>query len=154
MSQVSSVITFAAALTATLLFSTLLGALRALLDPYNIHLSLSRPCFTTLWLSVVFSWAATLFWLFSVCCCSGRSNPHHKSNKGGLWDAEPKGQGYGGRGRGLKVEKTGGHGYERVGSPFLGNDGGHGDQVPLQQYPGHAGGYPAQQGGQYEPFRR
>jgi hypothetical protein len=103
------------------------------------------------WLAVLFSWAATLFWLFSVCCCSGRSNPHHKSNKGGLWSAEPKGQGYNnsGRGRGMKVEKTGG-GYERVASPFLG---GHdSDRVPLTDYP-QAQGHGRQQSGPFEPFR-
>lgn len=151
----SSLFTFAAVLTSTILFSTLLGALRGLLDPYNVNLSLGRSAFITIWLSVVFTWAATLFWLFSVCCCSGRSNPHHKTNKGGLWNAEPKGQGYGfpGRGRSLRVEKTGG-GYERVGSPYVGAAGGHGDQVPLQQYPGPAGGHGYGQGGSYEPFRR
>jgi len=95
----------------------------------------------------------------SVCCCSGRSNPHHKSNKGGLWNAEPKGQGYGdynnGRsGRGLRVEKTGGA-YERVGSPYMGNDGGHGDRVPLADYPQPQGyGQHMQPGGAYEPFRQ
>ena len=147
-SQASSLFTFAAVLTSTILFSTLLGALRGLLDPYNVNLSLGRNAFITIWLSVAFTWAATLFWLFSVCCCSGRSNPHHKNNKGGLWNAEPKGQGYGfpGRGRSLRVEKTGG-GYERVGSPFVG-----GDQVPLQQYPGPAGGH-GHHAAQFEPYR-
>ena len=94
------------------------------------------------WLSVVFSWAGTLFWLFSICCCSGRSNPHHRSNKGGLWNAEQKGMGYGGRG--MRVEKTGG--YAPVASPFLGHaEDEAGDRVPLTSYP--------QPSGSYEPYR-
>ncbi|KAF2771138.1 hypothetical protein EJ03DRAFT_251425, partial [Teratosphaeria nubilosa] len=119
LSIVSSIFTFGAVLTSTILFSVLVGALDTLLDPYSINLSLGTHALIVTWLAVAFSVGATLFWLFSTCCCSGRSNPHHKSNKGGLWAAEPKGQGYGdyGRGRGLKVEKTGG-GYERVASPW------------------------------------
>ncbi|KAK5171735.1 uncharacterized protein LTR77_003371 [Saxophila tyrrhenica] len=149
-SFVSSVITLAAVATTTGVYLALLGALRGLLDPYDVKLQLGSKAFTVAWLGVAFSWAATLFWLFSICCCSGASNPHHKSNKGGLWNAEPKGQGYGDyRGRGLKVEKTGG--YERVNSPFLGHaEQGHGDRVPLQQYPQQQTGYTQ---GAYEPFR-
>lgn len=103
-----------------------------------------------MWLGTLFSMAATLFWLFSICCCSGRSNPHHKSNrKGGLWNNGDAALGTGPRG--MKVEKTGA-GYERVGD----------DQVPLTSYPaqqplGENRGYYAQQQtgttGAYEPFR-
>ena len=56
------------------------------------------------------------------------------------------------RGRGMRVEKTGG-GYERVASPFLGHArNGEGDRVPLTEYPqqtGHTRGGSAA----YEPFR-
>ncbi|KAI6863894.1 hypothetical protein KC334_g20352, partial [Hortaea werneckii] len=152
-SIVSSIFTFAAVLTSTVLFSVLVGSLKAVLDPYGIKLALGEHALAVTWLSVAFSWAATLFWLFSICCCSGRSNPHHKSNKGGLWKAEPKGQGYGdwgNRGRGLQVQKTGG-GYERVASPYVG--GVDGDRVPLQQYPQQPAGHYRQQSGPFEPYR-
>ncbi|KAI6791548.1 hypothetical protein KC332_g18511 [Hortaea werneckii] len=152
-SIVSSIFTFAAVLTSTVLFSVLVGSLKAVLDPYGIKLALGEHALAVTWLSVAFSWAATFFWLFSICCCSGRSNPHHKSNKGGLWKAEPKGQGYGdwgNRGRGLQVQKTGG-GYERVASPFVG--GVDGDRVPLQQYPQQPAGHYRQQSGPFEPYR-
>lgn len=131
----------------------MVGALKSVFDPYDINVILGRHALYVTWLSVVFSWAATLFWLFSICCCSGRSNPHHRSNKGGLWNAEPKGQGYGdyGRGRGMKVESTGG--YARVASPFLGHaQDEHGDRVPLTDYPQQTG-YVKPSGGAYEPFR-
>ena len=141
-SFISSVITIAAVALTTGVYLALLGALRTLLDPYDVHIQLGSKAMVVMWLGVVFSWAATLFWLFSICCCSGTSNPHHKSNKGGLWNAEPKGAGY--YGRGMKVEKTGG-GYERVGSPFVA-----GDRVPLHQYPQQQTGHTQ---GAYEPFR-
>lgn len=142
--------TTAAVATSSALFIAMNKALQGVLSDYNIHISIGRSALTVNWLGVIFSWAATLFWLFSICCCSGSSNPHHRSNKGGLWNAEPKGMGYGdyGRGRGLRVEKTGG-GYERVASPFLGHaQNEHGDRVPLNDYPQQ----PAQSGS-YEPFR-
>ena len=133
--------TLAAVVTSTATFIALTEALRGVLDSYNITVSVGIHAFVITWLSVVFSWAATLFWLFSVCCCSGRSNPHHRSNKGGLWNAEPKGQGYGDYGRrSFQAEKLGG-GYERVASPFLGHDG---DRVPMNTYPS---------GAAYEPYR-
>lgn len=152
-SIVSTLFTFAAVLTSTILFSVLVGSLQAILDDYGIKLSLGNHALAVTWLAVAFSVAATFFWLCSVCCCSGRSNPHHKSNKGGLWGAEPKGQGYGnyGRGRGLQVQQTGGGaGYERVASPYMGMEG---DRVPLQQYPQQPAGHFRGQSGAYEPFR-
>ncbi|EME89252.1 uncharacterized protein MYCFIDRAFT_129792 [Pseudocercospora fijiensis CIRAD86] len=153
LSAVSSFFTIAAVLTSTILFSVLVGALNKVFEDYNIKLSMGHNALVAGWLGVAFSWAATLFWSMSMCCCSGRSNPHHKSNKGGLWNAEPKGQGYGeyARGRGLKVEKTGGD-YERVASPYIGGHD-HGDQVPLHEYQQPAP-YSAHQGGVgYEPYR-
>lgn len=132
--QVSTFFTFASVLTSTILFSVLTTALNKVMDDYGISLSTTRETLIVCWLAVVFSVGGLGFWLFSICCCSGRSNPHHKSNKGGLWNAEPKGQGYGdfaGRGRGSQVGKTGG-GYERVASPYVG--GAQEDQVPLNDY--------------------
>lgn len=152
-SIVSTFFTVAAVLTSTILFSVLVGALKSLLHQYGIQVSLGTHALVLTWLAVLFSCGATFFWLFSVCCCSGRSNPHHRSNKGGLWNAEPKGQGYGdyGRGRGLRVEKTGGN-YERVGSPFLAG-GEYGDRVPLRSFPQSGGHQRAHSASAYEPFR-
>ncbi|KAK4547170.1 hypothetical protein LTR36_001391 [Oleoguttula mirabilis] len=149
-SVVSTIFTFGAVLTSTVLFSVLVASLKALLDPYGVKVTLGTHALVVCWLAVVFSMGATFFWLFSICCCSGRSNPHHKSNKGGLWNAEQKGQGYGDfeRGRGLQVQKTGG--YERVGSPYMGAGE---DQVPLQQYPQETGHATVPNTGAFEPYR-
>lgn len=110
------------------MFSTLVTTLHEKLKDYNVKVSLSTHMLGVTWLATAFILIATLFWLFSACCCSGKSNPHHFRNKSapaselGL----TKG-GLGNRGRNMRVEKTGA-GYERVESPY----GNHSaDNVPL-----------------------
>ncbi|TLD06805.1 hypothetical protein E2P81_ATG10547 [Venturia nashicola] len=154
---VSSLFTFAASLTTTVLFSTLSGALKGLLNPYKIKVDVGTRALAITWIATAFSIVATLFWLFSVCCCSGKSsNPHNKSNKGGLWNAEPKGYNDN-RHSGMSLGKSG-TGYARVGSPGHG-----GDRVPLAQYPQqptayqspmpYGGGNPQHSNG-FEPYRQ
>lgn len=119
------------------MFPILVEALKKALDGYNIKFSTSTHTLAVTWLATVFTIFATLFWLFSTCCCSGSSNPHHRSNR----DAPAKDFGFAGFGgkaapgnfgrtRSLKVEKTGGT-YEPVGGPYMGA--GEGDHVPLTQ---------------------
>jgi hypothetical protein len=141
----------AAVAISTALYIALVEGLKGVFNDYNVHVNIGTKAMVVTWLSVVFGWAATLFWLFSICCCSGSSNPHHRNNKGGLWNAEQKGMGYGNYGRrSIPVSQTGG--YERVSSPFLGHaEGPDGDRVPLNDYPQQTG-Y-ANTGGAYEPFR-
>jgi hypothetical protein len=79
-SSAATLFTFAAALTSTILFSTLTGVLDAALKPYKIKLSIGSRMLAVDWLAVAFSVAATLFWTISICCCSGRSN--REKNRG------------------------------------------------------------------------
>ncbi|KAF2454282.1 SUR7/PalI family-domain-containing protein [Lineolata rhizophorae] len=137
-STASSIMTLAAAITSTALYGALVGTFESVLKPYKIHASLGRSSLSVVWLAVGFSWAAGLFWLFSTCCCSGRSS-------GG------KGKGRGGDGKrgGVTAEKTP-YAYERIGSPFLPEGANrsqqhHGAEVPLQNM--------GQQASAYEPFR-
>ena len=137
------------------MFSTLAGALKGLFSPYNIKVNIGTRALEITWIATAFSIGATLFWLFSICCCSGRSNPHHRSNKGdkGLWNTEPKD---GDRRSVMSLGKTG-TGYSRVESPQ------NGDRVPLYSYPAqptayqspqpYGGGY-AQQSNGFEPHRQ
>jgi hypothetical protein len=157
--QVSTLFTFLASLTTTILFSTLTGALHTILDPYHIKVTVGTRALAITWIATALSIGATLFWLFSVCCCSGRSNPHHRSNKGNLWNAEPKGNEGGGRRSVMSLGKTGA-GYARVGSPGMGA----GDRVPLNDYPQkptayqspqpYGGGYAQPQTNAFEPYRQ
>ena len=97
--------------------------------------------FATTWLAVAFSLAASVFWLFSVCCCSGRSGNDRVGRSS----------------KRVKVEDTP-YTYERVASPYLGQNangneraqkGKSGGGVPL-------GGMGQGQGSKahsYEPYR-
>ncbi|OAX77373.1 hypothetical protein ACJ72_08331, partial [Emergomyces africanus] len=131
-SAVSSVFFFAAAITATAMYAALTAAVNTSLKPYNIHASLGKNMFAILWLGVAFSLASGVFWLFSVCCCSGRSPYNH--NNGGSSSSG----GFGGRrNRGITAEKTP-YTYERVSDPYGGAGGG---AVPFM--PTAAGNGPA-----------
>ncbi|KAI9683659.1 MAG: hypothetical protein M1829_004964 [Trizodia sp. TS-e1964] len=121
--SIASLFILAASITSTVLYSALAGSFDSYLKPFGIQGSLGRPMYTLTWLAVAFSWAAGLFWLFSVCCCSGRSNSPKR----------------------VKVEKAP-YTYERVESPAHGQ---YGDHVPLHPMPAASGKH----GGAYEPYR-
>ncbi|KAF2814865.1 integral membrane protein-like protein [Mytilinidion resinicola] len=125
-SSVSTFFIFGAAITSTTIYAALAGTFDSVLKPYEIHASMSKQMLGVVWLAVAFSFASGLFWLFSTCCCSGKS----KNKK-------------------VTVEKTP-YTYERVASPYLGAraQGGE-DTLPLNPMP-HAGA-PT---GAYEPFRQ
>jgi hypothetical protein len=96
-SCVSGIFIFLAALTSTITFAVLAGAFDSVLKSYDIKAVVGKSMLTTTWLAVAFSWAAGIFWLMSVCCCSGRSNSPAN--------------------RPTRAEKTP-YTYERVASPF------------------------------------
>ncbi|KAI4265568.1 MAG: hypothetical protein L6R35_007090 [Caloplaca aegaea] len=73
-STISSLFILGFALTATILYSVLLGSFNEALEKYNVRGSLGRDMYVVVWLAVAFSLGAGIFWLFSSCCCSGRSN--------------------------------------------------------------------------------
>ena len=73
-STVSSIFVIGFALTATILYAALKTAFNEALKDYHIHGDMGRTMYIWAWLAVAFSWAAGIFWLFSSCCCSGRSD--------------------------------------------------------------------------------
>lgn len=130
-SSVSSFFVIAFALTCTILYAILTGTFNHALTKYNIHGSLGHGIYVTVWLAVAFSLASGLFWLFSVCCCSGRSD---------------RIKGYGDSPRANRRFQDQPQGYQRVEEPFGGPQKGYqaglGYQMPLQN-----------RGTAYEPFR-
>ena len=119
----SALFTLAASGVATALFVTIDDVLNKFLKPYEVQSSLGGDVLRTTWAGTVFALGAGLFWLLSVCCCSGRS-PWHKDERGygfrGVTGSGFNDDGGDGRGRRrIKVEKTP-YTYERVGSPYLG----------------------------------
>jgi len=124
-STAQSVFIFAAAITSTVVYSVLTGAFETALKDVNIEPSMGKQMLSVVWLAVAFSLASGLFWLFSVCCCSGKSG--HKK---------------------VSAEKTP-YTYERVASPAF-----PAQQGVQQQHTGYAGPSHGQTGTAYEPFRQ
>ncbi|WEW59664.1 WD repeat-containing protein 6 [Emydomyces testavorans] len=127
--SVSALFTILASITATALYGIITGAINGGLKPFNIKASLGNRMFTITWLATLFAFFGGIFWLFSVCCCSGRSPFDHRDRKGR---------------RGMVAEKTP-YTYERVASPY-GDKNMGGSSVPLNPMP-------PQQGASYEPYR-
>lgn len=103
-SGVSTLFTILAAITSTILFSTLTGAFNTALRGYGIHLSVGTKQLALDWIAVVFSIGASLFWFISICCCSGKSS--HPYSR----DAYEK-RGWGRRGRAAEKTASGSSAY-------------------------------------------
>ncbi|KAF2437026.1 integral membrane protein [Tothia fuscella] len=133
-SAVATLFTFLAALTSTILFSTLVGTFNTALKSYGIRLTVGTKMMSLDWIAFAFSLGASLFWTISICCCSGKSSHKTKS-------AEKHGSAYSG---------FGGQKYERL-SGNHGNAGGH----EMDNFGGHGAGSSPYKGREtaYEPFR-
>lgn len=146
-SSISSIFLMSFALTSTILYATLVGTFNHALKQYNIHGTVGHNIFVLVWLAVLFSWASGLFWLFSSCCCSGRSD----RIKGYGDPANNRNGGF----RGKQTPYT----YERVESPFLSHGANNQHLQPSYQSSPNpqSQGVPMQSlGGKntaYEPFR-
>ena len=94
-SSISSLFTIAFALTATILYAVLTGVFDKALKDYQIQANMGRTIYVWTWLAVFFSWVAGIFWLFSSCCCSGRSDRikgYDRSGKVGKYERMPSPQ--------------------------------------------------------------
>ncbi|KAF2823242.1 hypothetical protein CC86DRAFT_328374 [Ophiobolus disseminans] len=123
-STAQTIFILAAASTATATYGLLVGVFETALKDINIEANMGKQMLGVMWLAVAFGVASGLFWLFSVCCCSGKS-PHKK----------------------VSVEKTP-YTYERVASPAFPAQ--HGQQHTGYAGASHS----QQQGTAYEPFRK
>lgn len=139
---VSSFFIISFALTATILYTTLAGTFNVALKNYNIHGSIGNKIYVITWAAVLCSWAAGIFWLFSTCCCSGRSDRIKGYNDMGK--------------KGSKDVHTP-YNYSRVESPFLGHSGNQQPSPSYQKSPNPQLAVPMQNMGPrstaYEPFR-
>ncbi|KAG9960776.1 hypothetical protein KCU61_g6143, partial [Aureobasidium melanogenum] len=134
---ISTILIFGGSITATVMFSILVSTLHEKLKDYGVKVSLSGHMLAVTWLATAFILIATLFWLFSCCCCSGKSNPHHIRNKEApAAELDLPKAGFLNRGRSMKSEKSGA-GYERVESPYAHHRGAS-DAVPLTHVDGGA----------------
>lgn len=77
---------FAASITSTALFVVLTGVFNSSLKEYGVKANLGGNLFAASWLAAALSLASSVLWLFSSCCCSGRSSaprsaPQHNYEK-------------------------------------------------------------------------
>ncbi|KAJ5959899.1 Actin cortical patch SUR7/pH-response regulator PalI [Penicillium vulpinum] len=80
-SIVSFLFTLGASLTSTIMFSIAKGTLGSALDVYGVDVDMGKNIYIATWFAVAFSLGATIFWMFSTCCCSGRSPYSHKDRR-------------------------------------------------------------------------
>lgn len=95
--QVAALFTLIAAAMVTGIYATLTANFNTVLRPYGIEAVMGRNMYSFVWLGVMFSCGAALFWLFSVCCCSGRSNDAKRARGGekGPYDYAPVSRSWG-----------------------------------------------------------
>lgn len=125
----------AASALATAIAVLLTGALNtAFKTDYGIDSTVGNRGLVVSWIGTAFAIGAGFFWLFSVCCCSGRSPYNHGKES-----------------RRTRAEK-GPYTYERVGSPYLGPR--DSQAVPLNTFnTGYQPQPQPQRTAAYEPFR-
>ncbi|CAI7587073.1 unnamed protein product [Penicillium glandicola] len=145
-SIVAFLFTLGASLTSTIMFGIAKGSLGTALKVYAIEVDMGKNIFVATWFAVAFSLGATLFWMLSTCCCSGRSPYGHRDRRNN---------------RGSVTAEKAPYTYEPIGAaqpPF--------GQQPYSPQHGYTTSYPApahhndipmthnnQQSSAYEPFR-
>ncbi|PNP56366.1 hypothetical protein THARTR1_03522 [Trichoderma harzianum] len=79
---VATIFMFAASITSTALFVVLTGVFNSSLKDYGVNAHLGGNLFAASWLAAALSLASSVLWLFSSCCCSGRSETRRSSPQG------------------------------------------------------------------------
>ncbi|CAM1504337.1 Fc.00g019280.m01.CDS01 [Cosmosporella sp. VM-42] len=74
-SGLATALVIAAASLATALAAIVVGAVEATAKWYGVHGKINTTFLGTVWIAVAFAIGASLFWLFTICCCK----PEHRS---------------------------------------------------------------------------
>ncbi|OTB04488.1 hypothetical protein M426DRAFT_320847 [Hypoxylon sp. CI-4A] len=82
-SGVATLAAIAAAAMMTALSVVVVGTVKGFLSKYNGDASFNKNFLACIWIGVAFALGASLFWLFSICCCSPDRRPHARRSKGG-----------------------------------------------------------------------
>ncbi|KAH0610237.1 uncharacterized protein H6S33_011764 [Morchella sextelata] len=108
----------------TALYYTMRTVYDKAFSQFNLVAATGNNMFTLTWLAVAFALAASVFWMFSTCCCSGKRDRVMRTDHG-------------------KTKGSGGHKYERVAAPYVG---GSGSALPMSSVG-------KQQAAGFEPYR-
>lgn len=114
----------AGSICSTALSYSLKSAFNKAFDSFGVSCTIGSQWQSATWAATVFALAASVFWMMSTCCCSGRTSKV-------MGQREPKGKGA------MKAERNP-YTYERVASPYIGQTGGETHQnVPMQPFGAH-----------------
>ncbi|KAI5303503.1 hypothetical protein KEM56_007475 [Ascosphaera pollenicola] len=127
-SLVAGVFTIALAVYVSVMFPIISGAINNDLKDVDITSETGKRVLACLWLAAACAVVSFIFWLMSICCCSGRSPYGHKND------------------RNAPVAEKATYPYERVG-PFGNAANNSQSAVPLTSMAAHPGGTA------YEPYR-
>jgi hypothetical protein len=135
--------TILAAVTSTVLFSIVVGALNTAFKQYQITSSVGTKVMALDWLAVAFSLAASLFWVISICCCSGKS-PYAKRDERRSKATDEAGNAFLPFGQNRGYQPLGETGQQPYGAP--------GEHNPMEMQEFGTGPYKGRDTA-YEPFR-
>lgn len=76
-SGIATALVIAAASLATALTAIVVGAVESTAKFYGVRGKINTTFLGVIWIAVVFAIAASLFWLFTICCCK----PEHRSSR-------------------------------------------------------------------------
>ncbi|KAI1342722.1 SUR7 protein [Xylariaceae sp. FL0016] len=78
----ATVAVIAAAVLMTVMGSVVVGAVLGVSHEYGVKASLNSNFLATIWIGVAAALGASLFWLFSACCCKPEKRPYAKHGRG------------------------------------------------------------------------
>lgn len=105
-SGIATALVAAAALMATLMGSAVVAAIKSTAKFYGAKADLNKRFLGVVWIAVAFAIGASLFWVFTICCCKPEKRSRNKNRQS---DGE-------------KLLPTGGSGYAPIGND---NDNGY-----------------------------
>ncbi|CAJ2500608.1 Uu.00g034610.m01.CDS01 [Anthostomella pinea] len=123
----------AAAVLMTVMGSVVVGAVLGVSSQYGVKASVDTSFLATIWIGVAFALGASLFWLFSACCCKSEKRSHKRGGSSEKF-LPPTGS-YAPIGE--HQNRTSGYGYNNFGAPQRG--GGRSDLAyePYSHSPSH-----------------
>lgn len=124
--QIAFFFLLTASIISTALYYSMREAYNKALGAFSVYASTNMQMYNATWLAVAFSLAASVFWMLSTCCCSGR-----RARVMGTEHGPNKAVNTGSRGQG----------YERIAAPYMGGS----SSVPMTDVKKQAVGY--------EPYR-
>lgn len=135
-SGIATAITFAAALMVTIMAATVVGAIKSTAKFYGAKASLNNRFLGVIWIAVALAIGASLFWVFTICCCKPEKRSSRNKNR---------------QSDGEKLIPKGGSGYAPIGNDHENGGGYYNHNQSTSQYGAPRSGAPRSDLA-YEPY--